>query len=631
MAAESPGAAVATQRAEPPPRLAFVGPWGRLRLLCGPALARSAAQLAFAALALAAMARCGVALGAPAAPVRGVLQLVLLIVLYPVLSSSRVTKALAAVALGRPGAPPPLPAASRLRFDLRPLGDAAAAERCAELLASGAFPGAGCAPEALRALARAGAVPPGTLLLEVFASPKPAAASGNKAAAPQTPGGPSPHRLLALVLARVVPRVSAAPLLGGLATHPLLPGGEFDAALLEVPLTGWPAVFVTHEVKPRDAAAITTAAVRHLLSRLGLAAAVLPPPAGGAVAPFASAAMAAAGAHAVPPALGAPDDTFVLTVPPALRGCGSLDAFAANALRRSLRRDLRAKRRRFALAGGTVAVVPSAEVFRDDTLASLLLGADAAAGTAEPQLALALAALARDDAASLEARPPDALLAGAQGGALPGALAAALLRAEPRCCWALVARAPGGAPAAAALLLRDAATKRLCIRRVTMQQPLARTSGASAALLRGALELALVLGVDAVDLGPGAAGGAKTRLGAVAMPRTPLLLFADDRLAAAAPAPGALYGGLLREARDALQAGPPAAETTMVPGGGKRAQRRARRRMLRLGAAAERARDAARLADAAGAEVDGDAVSALDACSDGGDASSSAFSSAMSA
>jgi hypothetical protein len=53
--------------------------------------------------------------------------------------------------------------------------------------------------------------------------------------------------------------------------------------------------------------------------------------------------------------------------------------------------------------------------------------------------------------------------------------------------------------------------------------------------------------------------------------------------------------------------------------------------MLRLGAAAERARDAARLADAAGAEVDGDAVSALDACSDGGDASSSAFSSAMSA
>lgn len=627
MAAESPGAALATQRAEP--RLAFVGPWGRLRLLCGPALARSAAQLAFAALALAVMARCGVALGAPAAPVRGVLQLVLLIVLYPVLTSSRVTKALAAVALGRPGAPLPLPAASRLRFDLRPLGDAAAAERAAELLASGAFPGAGCAPEALRALARAGAVPPGTLLLEVFASPKPvSAASVNKAAAPQPPGGPSPHRLLALVLARVVPRVSAAPLLGALATHPLLPGSEFDAVLLEVPLTGWPAVFVTHEVKPRDAAAITTAAVRHLLSRLGLAAAVLPPPAGGAVAPFASAAMAAAGAHAVPPALGAPDDTYVLTVPPALRGCGSLDAFAAGALRRDLRRDLRAKRRRFAAAGGAVAVVPPAEVFRDATLASLLLGADATSGTAEPQLALALAALARDDRSGHEARPPDALLAGASGGALPGALAAALLRAEPRCCWALVARAPGGAPAAAALLIRDAATRRLCIRRFTLQQPLARASGASAALLRGALELALVLGVDAVDLGPGAAGGAKARLGAVAMPRTPMLLFADDRLAAAAPPPGALYGGLLREARDALQAGPPA---TVVPGGGKRAQRRATRRMLRLGAAAERARVAARLADAAGAEVDADAVSALDAASDGGDAASSAFSSAMSA
>ena len=97
MAAPQRRLLVAPAADAPPPRLAFVGPWGRLRLLCGPALALGTAQLAGAALAFALMARAGIALGAPPAPVRGEMPLVLLLVLYPVRSTSRVTRALAAV------------------------------------------------------------------------------------------------------------------------------------------------------------------------------------------------------------------------------------------------------------------------------------------------------------------------------------------------------------------------------------------------------------------------------------------------------------------------------------------------------------------------------------------------------
>jgi hypothetical protein len=638
------------------PALAFVGAWGRAKLLLGPPRARSAARILFAAAALAALARAGVALGAPRATVRGLAQMLLLLLLWPLLTSAAFVRTAVAVALARPGTRLPPPGAARLRFEMRPLADAAAVERVADLLCTGAFPQAGPAPAALRALARAGAMPRTALLLEVYAQPRaaPAAAparrrwwlpwrgrdaGGYAEPAPQPSPLLQPNRLLALAVAHVAPRVDAAPLTGG-RPHPLL-GPEASLIVLEVPVLGWPGFFVTREVDARRAAALLTASVAHLTARLGVAAALAPPPAGGAPSPFAAAALAACGAHALPPALGAPPDTHVIAISAPLRGCGSVDAFASAALRRSARRDMRVKRRRFAAAGGAVAVAPPDALLREPALAAMLLGQEAAAtlqaspdattgddGSPPPASAVAHSALALVRAAAQAsssehvdaAAPPlalrDALRAPGEG-ALPAALCCALLSAPPdaaprRAAWLLVARAPGGVPAAAMMLLRDAASGLLCAQRTAAAQPLARDCGASAALLRGALELALVLGASGVDLGPGDAGGAKARLGAIPMPRTPLLLFSDDRLAAAhtRSSSSSFYAGLLRDARDAAGARPrPPPPPRDAPSA--RQMKRARARQLRAGAAAEAARDAARMAAASAADVRADDVGAF--------------------
>jgi hypothetical protein len=669
--ARSSGALVAAPAAEAAPALAFVGAWGRARLLLGPARARTAARLLFAAAVLGALARLGVALGAPRATVRALAQMLLPLVLWPLLTSPTFARAAAAVALSRPGTRLPPPGSSRLRFEIRPLADAAAVERVADLLCTGAFPQAGPAPAALRALARAGAMPRTALLLEIFAQPPRAAPpappappaarrwwqrrSWGGAARDDAPPQPSPllqpNRLLALAVAHVAPRVDAAALTGG-RPHPLL-GPEASLVIVEVPILGWPGFFVTREVDARRAAALLAAAVAHLTARLGVAAALAAPPPGGAPSPFAAAALAAAGAHALPPALGAPPDAHVVAIPAALRGCGSVDAFADAALRRSARRDLRVKRRRFAAAGGAVGVAQPDALLREPALAAMLLDEEAAAAlqvspdaansedapppaasvVAQSALALVRAAARAASGAHAQAEaPPMALrdaLAAQGDGALPAALCCALLAAPAdapasrRAAWLLVARAPGGAPAAAMLLLRDAPSGLLCAQRTVAAQPLARSCGASSALLRGALELALVLGATGIDLGPGDAGGAKARLGAIPMPRTPLLLFADDRLAAARTraSSSSFYAGLLRDARDAAGARPRVAPPPRdAPSA--RQLKRARARQLRAGAAAEAARDATRMAAASAADVGVDDVGAFhDAASAAGGSS----------
>lgn len=572
-----------------------------MQLLLGPPTARVVRDLVAMCIAMQLLGHLAKLLGYPGDTVHGVVNVLMLLVLYPVLSTPRAWRAAAAILMHSPASSNAALAAkhSKVRFELRRLGDALAMQRAALLLSSGAFPGGDAAAAWMRALAAAEALPGDCVLVEVFAAEDAKTPPQSRRAAqwgpharlprndvimaPSAPNAAQPNRLLAVAVARILPRVDTSALLAG-GEHALLPASA-SLALLEVPLLGWPGWFPTCGVSSYRAATLQAETAAYLVAQLGLHAALLPAPAGGTPAPFAALALSTRGAHPLSPSLGAPDPTHVVAVPPHLVGCGSLDAYARAALSRSARADLLSKRRAFAKAGGTVAVVQPEALAKDPELLSMLSGTmervtadDAQLVTTSPQDGGPQAPLAT--LRSLLSPPPPLA-------APPPMLQ---LLASP-CAFALAARVGGGGELlGCALALLDSRSRTLCVHLVALRQPRARASGASAALYRGALELALVHGCVAVDLGTHGAGGAAHRLGAAVLPRTPFLLFADDRLAAVKPHPRALFQGLLTHAQQLPRAAVAAAPSGDAPPSLNQLKR-LRRRQIRAGAAAERARE----------------------------------------
>ena len=166
--------------------------------------------------------------------------------------------------------------------------------------------------------------------------------------------------------------------------------------------------------------------------------------------------------------------------------------------------------------------------------------------------------------------------------------------------------------AAAALLRLDTATGTLCVARSWLRDVATPSpkqhSGASTALATACLQLALALPrVAALELGALSAPGARHAarfLSAVALPRTPLLYFADDRMAAqgrmpqggaAHALPVSLTRGMLAAARvqDVQPLRVEAAEEREGDGRPVLLTRRQARRALRKGKRAERKRLAA--------------------------------------
>jgi len=613
----------------PPPSLAYVGAWGRLKLQLGPAAAQTVRQLLFIALFLQLGARAALLLGYPHTTVRAVAAALQLLILHPLVTRPRLSRALLLIALGRASSASPGRAAAPpgLRFELSELRDAEAQRRAARLLCSPAFQGRGeSAARALLASADAGGalLPPATLLLEVFAVPLPprrraasAADEWGAAAAPKAPvSQPQPNRLLGLLFAHVAPRVATDALqpLNGPFSAPqrLLPPalpllvlslGAEAVAGGAAPPAWFPAA---HPADPGHSGtrpgALLAAAVAALLSSSGCFAALLPPEPAGLPDPLQRLHLLSRGAHALPVGRGAPADTHCVLVPDELRGSGSIEAYARRALPPRRARKLLAARRRWARAGGCVRALSAEALAGDPPLLRLLLEGPTGAPAPPPagQLAPAAADEAREPAA-----PLSALLSAPPASASPSALAALARQLAPPAggaplAWALEARAPGGALVGGALLGLDSASGALRVRSWALAQPLARASGASLQLALACLELALVLPrCRALELGPleGAAAEAAARtLAAVRLPRTPLLLFADDRLAAAARVPSgssahALPPSLCRGMLAAAMADAPWRPRHALPGPQPDAgllSRRAARRLLRQGKAAER-------------------------------------------
>ena len=647
----------------PAAALVFVGWWGRLQLLLGSPAAVAMRDVAAMCCVMALMARLAVFLGYSAAVMTPLVQLLGLCAMVPVLADPKAARALLLILTNRPASADPRleRAPPRVRFEVRPLVEAPHFLRAADLLASAAVVGGTTAADWLRALVAAcdgsshGALPQGCVLLEAFAAETPpgaqrapAASSWSRPAGDAAPPAPAtrslqPNRLLGLLLARVVPSVD----IHTLGNHPLLPDNA-PVVLCEVPLLGLPGWFSTQGSgqSPWRAASLTADACAHLARRLGCAAAIMPATCGGMPSPFSSLALSTRGAHALKPALGGPQDTYLLCIPPPLVGCGSLTAFAREVLSSSQRKALRVRRKRFLRAGGSVmtvrpdalaadeqvmrmlttagqqvvgdsskeqqAVVESSgdgDAGRGDAPAALVsvlsppsTGAGASANGGLAHVMAAMAAMAAPAEATASIGAPDALKA------------RAAIQPARRSMFALSARV-GGTVAGAALVVLDRSTGVMWVAHHALNQPLARTSGASAALSTGLVELALVHGALAVDLGPHPA--AAKQLGAALMPRTPFILFADDRLAASKPPPAALYSGLLRYSMQLRRApiagggGPdeeanPLSPSPSPPVLSNKRRKRLHRKALKAGRAAEaaRQRDAEDRTVAAAVEAD---------------------------
>ena len=629
------------EQSAPAAGLAFVRWWGRLQLLLGSPAARAMRDVALMCCAMALMARLAVLLGYPPGVLTPLVQLLGLCALVPLLGDPKACRAVLVILTNRQASTDPRleRAPPRVRFEVRPLVEAPHFLRASDLLASAAVVGGTTAADWLRALVAArdgdgptsGGLPQGCVLLEAFAAEPPpgppratAASRWSTPASKSAPPAPAarslqPNRLLGLLLARVVPRVD----IHTLGKHPLLPD-DAPVVLCEVPLLGLPGWFPTHGAgqSPWRAASLAADACAHLARRLGCAASIMPAPCGGMPAPFASLAMSTRGFHALTPALGGPHDTHLLCIPPSLVGCGSLSAFAREALSSSQRKGLRVRRKRFIRAGGTVMTVRPDALAADEQVVRMLTSAGADpgqqavvqspgdAGVDEAPAAL-VSVLSPPGApasapgglthvmAAMAAMAAPAETAAAGGGALDAHKARVAVPGGRRSMFALSARV-GGTVAGAALVVLDRATGVMWVAHHALLQPLARTSGASAALSTGVVELALVHGALAVDLGPHPA--AAKQLGAALMPRTPFILFADDRLAACKPPPAVLYSGLLRYsmqlrrapvagAGGAEQADPmPASTPGQVPVLSNKRRKRLHRKALKAGRAAEAAR-----------------------------------------
>jgi hypothetical protein len=616
------------------PALAFVGHWGRLKLLLGTPAAKTIRSIAFMCCFIAALARVAELLGYSSKVMRPLVQIVGLLALGPVCADPKALRAIWVILSNRSASGDPVleRTPARVRFEVRPLVEAAHFARAADLLCSASVVGGATAAAWLRALLvtcdGSTGLPAGCVLVEVFAAEAPPPAASPRAAASrwgstratptaQPARGAQPNRLLGLLLARVVQGVD----IHALGTHPLLPG-DASIVLCEVPFLSMPGWFPTQEQHPSKwrPSSLAVDACMHVTRRLGCVAALMPAPCGGMPAPFSSLAFSLRGGHAITPALGGPPDSHLVCIPPALVGCGSLDIFSKTMLTASQRKALRSRKNRFARAGGVVMTIRPDALAADEHVMRLLAKGSGVSDERMAEKSAVLVTTVQQGSPIAFATvlvPPqtDAQSSGNQGvpvGVVTQAMTAMAtavasldstgqgdFKGQPlaltsgrRTMFALSARVQGQV-AGAALVLLDASTGVMTVAHSALVQPLARTSGASEALSRGVLELALVHGAVAVDLGTHPSA---RRLGGTPMPRVPFLLFADDRLAACKAASSTLYTGLVRyagqlkgvaaAAGSKTQAEDKAAPTELS----NKRRKRLTRKALRAGLAAEAAR-----------------------------------------
>ena len=392
--AKSPTSEALARRTKPvppaPPHLAFdLSRVGQCRRLLGPKAMRSVVRLLSGTLMLFAAAYAAVWAGLRVDAIKAGLTASLGAVLLPLVGNATLVAQLIATFCGRPPLQRPgTRRERRLLFAARSFRQPQDGARCAQLLASGAFPAAGAASAWLEAAAAAQELPLDSLAVVLSLRPasdpsdpaatlrrhraaSAAAAWGPPASAAAAASAPPFHTLLGMATVAVVRDVPMEPLLAPGAARPAFLPELIDVAVLRAPLlgaSGWfPAAGVDTD-SSRSAKLAVDALLAACAATGATAGAVASPP------PLLAAELLLRGAHRLP-AGSCGEPRWVVGFPEPHRGCGSLKAFCRATLTRAAAADVARKRRRFAAAGGVVTGLPRGSAQQEPALLALLSAA----------------------------------------------------------------------------------------------------------------------------------------------------------------------------------------------------------------------------------------------------------------